>query len=207
MTTLAIAPRGTLLHAPDIYMDKIAVGAGLPENIISLTAKPADNILAVAKAKHVDPSQIGVCILDRPRHAHIIESIRSTGARIVKITDGDVGAILTADPESGIDIYMGSGGAPEGVLAAAALKAIGGQMFGRLIYENDAQKERAKSLGIKNPDDILSIHDMVKSDCIFAATGVTTGSMIKGIYKKHNTLVTETFVANSFTKKFYRIIG
>lgn len=208
MTTLAIAPRGTLLHAPDIYMDKIAVGAGLPENIVSLTAKPADNILAVAKAKHVDPSCIGVCILDRPRHADIIESIRSTGARVVKITDGDVGgAILTADPDSGIDIYMGSGGAPEGVLAAAALKAIGGQMFGRLIYEDETQRERAKSLGIQNPDAILSIHDMVKSDCIFAATGVTTGAMIHGMYQKNGTLITETFVANSFTKKFYKIIG
>lgn len=208
MTTLAIAPRGTLLHAPDIYMNKIAVGAGLPENIVSLTATPAENIMAVARAKHIDPSQIGVCILDRPRHQDIINSIRSTGARIVKITDGDVGgAILTADPDSGIDIYMGSGGAPEGVLAAAALKAIGGQMFGQLMYEDDAQRKRAKLLGIQDPDAILSIHDMVKSDCIFVATGVTTGAMIQGMYKKHGKLITETFVANSFTKKFYKIIA
>lgn len=209
MTTLAIAPRGTLLHAPDIYMDKIAVGSGLPENVVSLTASPAENVHAVAKAKNVDVSEIGVCLLDRPRHQHIIDSIRSTGARIVKITDGDVGgAILTADPESGIDMYIGSGGAPEGVLAAAALKAVGGQMFGRLLYEDEAQKERAISLGIQDPDAVLSINDMVKSDCIFAATGVTSGAMIQGISKKqNNNLVTETFVASSFSGKFYKITG
>lgn len=208
MTTLAIAPKGTLLHAPDIYMDKIAVGAGLPQGIVNLNASPAENVHAVAKAKNVDVTDIGVCLLDRPRHQDIIESIRSTGARIVKITDGDVGgAILTADPESGIDIYIGSGGAPEGVLAAAALKAVGGQMYGRLLYEDDTQKERAISLGIKDPDAILSINDMVKSDCIFAATGVTTGAMINGIQKKNGQLITETFVANSFCGKFYKIVG
>jgi len=206
MTTLAIAPRGTLLHAPDIYMDKIAVGYNLPENIVSLEASPADNVLAIAKAKKCDPSNIGVCLLDRPRHEHIIESIRSTGARIVKITDGDVGgAILTADPNSGIDMYLGSGGAPEGVLAAAALKAVGGQMFGRLMYEDNAQRERAQSLGIINPDAILSINDMVKSECIFAATGVTTGAMINGINQNYDKLITETFIANSFNGKFYKI--
>lgn len=206
MTTLAIAPRGTLLHAPDMYMDKIAIGAGYPEGILDLDKSPAENISALAKAKNIAPSAINVCILDRPRHADIVQSVRSVGAKISFITDGDVGGVInTILPETGIDMYIGRGGAPEGVLAAAALKAVGGQMQGRLFFEEDSDYDRAKALGLTDFNKKYNINDMVKADVIFSATGVTTGTMIKGIEHTAYGVQTETFIADSMTGQIRRI--
>ena len=207
MTTLAIAPRGTLLHAPDMYMDKIAIGAGYPAGLIDLDKSPAENILALADFKNISPTEINVCVLDRPRHKDIVTSIRSVGAKITFITDGDVsGVINTAEPHTGIDMYIGRGGAPEGVLAAAALKAIGGQMQGRLFYEEDNDYKRAEKLGITDHHKKYNIQDMVRDHVIFAATGVTTGNMIKGIQKSANGFITETFIADSMTGNIRRIV-
>ena len=206
MTTLAIAPRGTLLHAPDMYMDKIAIGAGYPMGIIDLDMSAADNVLALAKAKNCDPKEINVCMLDRTRHQPLIDSIRSVGAKITFISDGDVGGVInTAEPYTGIDMYIGRGGAPEGVLAAAALKAIGGQMQGRLFYEEDTDYARAEKLGITDHKKKYNLNDMVTGHAIFAATGVTTGNMIKGLSMFDGKLQTETFVADSMTGQIRRI--
>ncbi len=201
IATLALAEGGTLLHAPDIYMDKIAVGPGYPKGVVDLDAAPGDNILNLAKAKGVKPDAITAMILDRPRHADMIAAVRKAGAAVSLITDGDVaGVIHTAEPDkTGIDIYLGIGGAPEGVLAAAALRCIGGQMQTRLIIDTDEKRERAKTMGIKDPRRKYEIEDMVKGDCLFAATGVTDGRMLSGVKFGNEVIETETVVMRSAT--------
>jgi fructose-1,6-bisphosphatase II / sedoheptulose-1,7-bisphosphatase len=202
IATMAMADGGTLLHAPDVYMEKIAIGPGYAKNVIDLDAPPAENILRLAKAKGVPASAITALVLDRPRHADIISAIRGTGAAVRLITDGDVaGVIHTATPEeTGVDIYMGTGGAPEGVLAAAALRCIGGQMQCRLILDTSAKRERAAKMGVNDPRMVYQIEDMVKGDCLFAATGVTTGSLLTGVkFRKDNVIETETVVMRSVT--------
>jgi fructose-1,6-bisphosphatase II / sedoheptulose-1,7-bisphosphatase len=199
IATLAMAEDGALLHAPDIYMDKIAVGPGYPKGVVDLDA-PADvNILALAKAKGVKPEAITAMILDRPRHADLINAVRKAGAAVSLITDGDVAAVIhTADPEkSGIDIFLGIGGAPEGVLAAAALRCIGGQMQTRLVVDTDEKRERIAKMGIKDPRKKYQIEDMVKGDCLFAATGVTDGRMLRGVQFGRGVIETETVVMRS----------
>jgi fructose-1,6-bisphosphatase II / sedoheptulose-1,7-bisphosphatase len=199
IATLAMAEDGTLLHAPDIYMDKIAVGPGYPKGVVDLDA-PADvNILALAKAKGVKPEAITAMILDRPRHADLIAAVRKAGAAVSLITDGDVaGVIHTADPDrSGIDIFLGIGGAPEGVLAAAALRCIGGQMQTRLVVDTDEKRERIAKMGIKDPRKKYQIEDMVRGDCLFAATGVTDGRMLRGVQFGRGVIETETVVMRS----------
>ena len=179
LAVLAIAESGCLLHAPDVYMEKLAIGPGLPKGTIDLTKSHADNIRAIAAAKGVEPGDITACVLDRERHAGIIAELRALGCGIKLIPDGDVaGVIATADPETGIDVYIGTGGAPEGVLAAAALRCVGGQMQGRLLFRNDDEIARARRWGIDDLDRIYSLEEMAKGDCIFAATGVTDGSLL-----------------------------
>ena len=200
IATMAMAEGGTLLNAPDVYMDKIAVGPGYPKGVVDLDASPEENIRALAKAKDVKPADITVLVLDRPRHAAIIDAIRKTGASVSLITDGDVaGVIHTADPETGIDLYLGVGGAPEGVLAAAALRCIGGQMQGRLILDTDERRARAAKMGIKDPRKRYEMEDMVRGDCLFSATGVTTGSMLMGVRFGKDKIETETVVMRSAT--------
>jgi fructose-1,6-bisphosphatase II / sedoheptulose-1,7-bisphosphatase len=201
IATMAMAEGGTLLNAPDVYMDKIAVGPGYPKGVVDLDASPEDNIRALAKAKDVKPSEITALVLDRPRHADLIAGLRKTGASVSLITDGDVaGVIHTADAATtGIDIYVGIGGAPEGVLAAAALRCIGGQMQGRLILDTEEKRERALKMGIKDPRKRYEMEDMVRGDCLFSATGVTTGSMLKGVRFGKQTIETETVVMRSVT--------
>ncbi|MCA0449797.1 MAG: class II fructose-bisphosphatase, partial [Proteobacteria bacterium] len=182
LAVIAMAEQGGFLNAPDVYMDKIAVGGGLPADLVDLDATPEANLKAVAKAKGLDVSDIVACILDRPRHTELIAKVREAGARIMLISDGDVsGVIATSRPESGVDIYMGSGGAPEGVLAAAALRCIGGQIQGRLLFRNDDERGRAKRLGITDLNRKYSMLDLAKGDVMFAATGVTDGTMLKGV--------------------------
>lgn len=182
MAVIAMAEAGGFLHAPDVYMDKIAVGAGLPEGIVDLDKSPAENLRAVAEAKGKRIEEVLACILDRPRHADLIKAARECGARIQLIGDGDVaGAMATSDPESGIDIYMGSGGAPEGVLACAALRCIGGQFQGRLLFRNDDERERAHRVGITDLDRKYGLMDLAKGDVMFAATGVTDGTLLRGV--------------------------
>jgi fructose-1,6-bisphosphatase II / sedoheptulose-1,7-bisphosphatase len=201
LAVMAWAPKGTLLNAPDTYMDKIACGPGYPAGVIDLDASPADNVKALAKAKGVDPSEITVCVLDRPRHADIMASLRSVGARVHLITDGDVaGVINTADPETGIDMYMGSGGAPEGVLACAALKCVGGQFQGRLVFRNADERARAERCGITDLDKKYDLHEMVRADAIFAATGVTKGALLDGVRMSGGFVHTHTLVMNSATR-------
>ncbi|HEX4408319.1 MAG TPA: class II fructose-bisphosphatase [Xanthobacteraceae bacterium] len=201
IATLAMADAGTLLHAPDIYMDKIAIGPGYPAGVVDLDAPTEENILALAKAKGVKPEAITAMVLDRPRHADIIDAVRRVGAAVSLISDGDVASVIhTADPaKTGIDIYLGIGGAPEGVLAAAALKCIGGQMQTRLIIDTDEKRERAAKMGIKDPKKKYEILDMVKGDCLFAATGVTDGRMLQGVRFGHGVIETETVVMRSAT--------
>jgi fructose-1,6-bisphosphatase II / sedoheptulose-1,7-bisphosphatase len=201
IAVVAMADAGSLLHAPDTYMDKIAVGGAYPEGVVDLDRRPEENIEALAHAKGVRPNDIAACILDRPRHAELIEAVRSTGAAVHLITDGDVaGVIHTTNPEeTGIDIYMGIGGAPEGVLAAAALRCTGGQMQGRLMAKNAEQKARAMKRGVADFERKLMLQDMASGDVIFAATGVTDGSLLKGVrFDKHWT-ETETVVMRSAT--------
>jgi fructose-1,6-bisphosphatase II / sedoheptulose-1,7-bisphosphatase len=201
IAVVAMADAGSLLHAPDTYMDKIAVGGAYPEGVVDLDRRPEENIEALAHAKGVRPNDIAACILDRPRHAELIEAVRSTGAAVHLITDGDVaGVIHTTNPEeTGIDIYMGIGGAPEGVLAAAALRCTGGQMQGRLMAKNAEQKARAMKRGVADFERKLMLQDMASGDVIFAATGVTDGSLLKGVrFDKHWT-ETETLVMRSAT--------
>lgn len=182
LAVIALSEKGNLLNAPDVYMDKIAVGPGYERGIVDLDRSPAENIEAVAKAKGVSPEDIMVCILDRPRHADLIKAVREAGARIMLIGDGDVaGVIATTDPTTGVDMYMGSGGAPEGVLAAAALRAIGGQIQGRLLFRNEDERNRAIRWGITDFDRKYNTEDMARGDVIFAATGVTDGSMLEGV--------------------------
>ncbi|MEO6339739.1 MAG: fructose-bisphosphatase class II family protein, partial [Caulobacteraceae bacterium] len=202
LAVLAFAPGGGMLHAPDTYMDKIAIGPGYPEGVIDLDKTPAENVKALAKAKGVAPSEITVCVLDRPRHAEIIASLRSVGARVHLISDGDVaGVIHTADPETGIDLYVGQGGAPEGVLACAALKCVGGQFQGRLVFRNDDEKARARRLGLKDAefDRKYSLNDLVKGDAVFAATGVTKGALLDGVKVKGGYVYTHSLVMTSST--------
>ncbi len=200
LAVMAIAETGTLLNAPDTYMDKIAIGGGYKEGTIDLDASPADNIVSLAKAKGVKPSEIRALVLDRPRHSHIIEGIRSTGAAVQLITDGDVaGVIATTDPETGVDIYMGQGGAPEGVLAAAALRCVGGQIQTRLVFKKDEERARASRLGITDFNRKYSLMDLASGDVIFAATGVTDGSMLQGVHVGREHIMTESIVMRSAT--------
>ncbi|WP_211850895.1 class II fructose-bisphosphatase [Plastoroseomonas hellenica] len=198
MAVVALAQKGGFLHAPDIYMDKIAVGPGLPPGIISIDATPEQNLRELARAKKVEISDLVVCILDRDRHKEIIGGCRSAGARIMLIPDGDVaGLVAVSQPETGVDMYLGWGGAPEGVLAAAALRCIGGQMQGRLIFEDDAQIERARSMGITDPKRVYDLEEMAKGDVMFAATGVTTGPMLRGVRRHAAGAVTHSIVMRS----------
>ena len=193
---LAAAEEGNLLNAPDVYMDKLAVGPGYPEGIISLDKTPTENVNAVAAAKGVQPNEIMVCVLDRPRHEALIAELRAIGCGIQLIPDGDVaGVIATTNADTGIDLYMGSGGAPEGVLAAAALRCVGGQFNGRLLFRNDDEKARARKWGITDLNKVYKLEELAKGDCIFAATGVTDGSLLDGVHRrKDGTLTTHTVV-------------
>jgi fructose-1,6-bisphosphatase II / sedoheptulose-1,7-bisphosphatase len=200
LAVIAMAEAGGFLNAPDTYMDKISVGPGLPEGLVDLDASPAENLNNLAKAKKMDVSDIVACILDRPRHADLIAKVRATGARIMLISDGDVsGVIATAKPGSGVDIYMGSGGAPEGVLAAAALRCIGGQMQGRLIFRNDDEKARARKVGITDFNRKYGMLDLAKGDVMFAATGVTDGPMLTGVRRSTTAATTHSMVMRSKT--------
>ncbi len=198
LAVLAIAPRGGLLFAPDTYMQKIAIGPGYEEGVIDLDATPAENITELAKAKGVDVSAMTACVLDRPRHAEIIESLREAGARIHLISDGDVaGVINTTNPSTGIDMYVGSGGAPEGVLAAAALKCVGGQMQGRLVFRNDDERRRADRTGITDYDKKYSLHELASGETVFCATGVTKGGLVDGVVRNGANIETDTLVMSS----------
>ena len=198
IATVAMAEKGGFLHAPDIYMDKIAIGGGLPDGVIDLDAPVGENLRNLARAKQREVSDIVACILDRDRHKEIIAKCREAGARIMLISDGDVaGVIATAMPESYVDIYLGSGGAPEGVLAAAALRCIGGQMQGRLLYENDTQIERARSMGVSDPKHKYTITEMARGDVMFAATGVTPGAMLRGVRRFGHGATTHSIVMRS----------
>jgi fructose-1,6-bisphosphatase II / sedoheptulose-1,7-bisphosphatase len=201
IATVAMAEGGTLLNAPDVYMEKIAIGPGYPKGVVDLDAPAEENISNLAKAKGVKPAEITALFLDRPRHADLIAGVRKVGASVQLITDGDVaGVIHTADPDNtGIDIYLGTGGAPGGVLAAAALRCIGGQMQCRLILDTEERRERALKMGIKDAHKRYEIEDMVKGDCLFAATGVTTGAMLKGVQFRNDVIETETVVMRSIT--------
>jgi fructose-1,6-bisphosphatase II / sedoheptulose-1,7-bisphosphatase len=200
IATLAVAEHGGFLHAPDIYMDKIAVGPGLPAGVVHLDATPAENLRELARAKKCDINDLVVCTLGRDRHKHIIDACRAAGARIMLIPDGDVaGVIAVSQPEAGVDLYLGSGGAPEGVLAAAALRCIGGQMQGRLMYEDDSQIARAREMGIIDPNKIFAVEDMARGDVMFAATGVTTGPMLKGVRRTAQAAYTHSIIMRSKT--------
>ena len=201
MAVLAFAESGKFLNAPDVYMDKIAVGGSLPKDLIDLDATPEENLKAVAKAKKVPVDDLVACILDRPRHADLIAAVRAVGARVKLISDGDVaGVIATTDPATGIDIYMGSGGAPEGVLAAAALRSTGGQMQGRLLFRNDDERGRAHRLNIRDLNRKYGLTDLASGDVIFTATGVTDGSMLEGVHRTAGGgLTTHSIVMRSYT--------
>ncbi|QQS15216.1 MAG: class II fructose-bisphosphatase [Rhodospirillales bacterium] len=200
LAVIAMAEEGGFLNAPDVYMDKIAVGGGLPDGVVDLDASPAENLKNLAKAKGVEVHDLVVCILDRPRHNELIARTREAGARIMLIGDGDVsGVIATSQPESGVDIYIGSGGAPEGVLAAAALRCIGGQMQGRLLFRNDDEKSRARKWGVTDLNRKYGMLDMAKGDVMFAATGVTNGSMLKGVRRFAGGAETHSLVMRSKT--------
>ncbi|HEV2560809.1 MAG TPA: class II fructose-bisphosphatase [Rhizomicrobium sp.] len=200
LAVMAMAEPGTLLNAPDTYMDKIAIGPGYAEGTIDLDADPAENIVSLAKAKGVKPNEITALVLDRPRHATIIERVRKAGAAVQLITDGDVaGVIATTDPMTGIDIYLGQGGAPEGVLAAAALRCVGGQIQTRLVFKKDDERVRAAKLGITDFNKKYSLHDLASGDVIFSATGVTDGSMLSGVHMRDGYIMTESVVMRSAT--------
>jgi fructose-1,6-bisphosphatase II / sedoheptulose-1,7-bisphosphatase len=203
LTVVAFAPGGGMLHAPDTYMDKIAIGPGFSPGLVDLDASPADNVKALSKAKGVTPHDITVCVLDRPRHADIIASVRSVGAKVLLITDGDVaGVINTTDPETEVDLYIGQGGAPEGVLAAAALKCVGGQFQGRLVFRNEDEKARARRLGLKDEDfdRKYNLDELVTGDAVFAATGVTNGALLDGVKFVDGYVLTHTLVMTSATQ-------
>lgn len=207
LAVLAISERGGLLHAPDMYMNKIAIGPGYPVGVVDLDAPVQANLESLAKAKGVPVSAITACILDRPRHAEIIRAVRAAGAGVQLIPDGDIaGVIWTTDPaETGIDIYLGSGGAPEGVLAAAALRCIGGQIQGRLMPSNDDERQRAAKMGVSDINKKYTLEDMASSDVIFAATGVTSGSLLDGVKFRGETAETETLIMRSKTGTVRRI--
>jgi fructose-1,6-bisphosphatase II / sedoheptulose-1,7-bisphosphatase len=195
LAVLAIAEAGGLLNAPDVYMEKLAVGPGLPAGVIDLDRTPTENVVAIAAAKGVRPQDIIACVLDRPRHEALIAELRGIGCGVVLIGDGDVaGVIATSDPDTTIDVYMGSGGAPEGVLACAALRCVGGQFKGRLLFRNDDERGRARKWGIEDLDRQYDLKDLAKGDCIFAATGVTDGSLLEGVKRRGGKMTTESVV-------------
>ena len=208
LTVIAMGPKGSMLHAPDVYMEKLAVGPGFAPDLLSLDMSPYERVQVLAEAKNCDPNDITVCILERPRHQEMIEQVRSTGAAIRLISDGDVAGVMhCAEAEiTGIDMYMGVGGAPEGVLAAAALKCMGGQIHGKLIFRNDDEKFRAEKAGINNLSQIYSRDDMVTQDVIFAATGVTSGSLLEGIKREITHITAETILMRSKTGSVRRMI-
>ncbi|MBO6885877.1 MAG: class II fructose-bisphosphatase [Marivita sp.] len=207
LTVIAMGPRGSMLHAPDVYMEKLAIGPGFAEGLVTLDMTPRERVTALARVKGCSPRDITVCVLERPRHEDMIAEIRSTGAAIRLITDGDVAGVMNcAEPnQTGIDMYMGTGGAPEGVLAAAALKCMGGQIQGRLVFRNDDEKARAAKAGITDLDKIYSRDEMVTEDVIFAATGVTTGSLLAGIKREVGYYTTETLLMRSKTGSVRRM--
>jgi len=207
LTVISIGPRGSMLHAPDVYMDKLAIGPGFAPDTVTLDMSPSERIEALAKAKGCSQREITVCVLDRPRHEKMVDELRETGASIRLITDGDVAGVMhCAEPDiTGIDIYMGSGGAPEGVLAASALKCMGGQIYGRLLFRNDDERARAASAGITDLNRIYTRDDMVKGDVIFAATGVTSGSLLPGIKRQVGYFTTETVLMRSKTGSVRRM--
>jgi fructose-1,6-bisphosphatase II / sedoheptulose-1,7-bisphosphatase len=208
LTVIAMGPRGSMLHAPDVYMEKLAIGPGFKPGVVTLAMSPAERVSALAAAKGCSTTDITVCVLERPRHEEMIAEIRSTGAAIRLITDGDVAGVMhCAEPHiTGIDMYMGSGGAPEGVLAAAALKCMGGQIYGRLLFRNDDERARAKKAGITNLDRVYTRDDMVTKDVIFAATGVTDGSLLPGIKREVGWLEAQTILMRSKTGSVRRMI-
>ena len=208
LTVIAMGPKGSMLHAPDVYMEKLAVGPGFSPKLLSLDMSPYERVQILAEAKNCDPSDITVCILERPRHQDMIEQVRSTGAAIRLISDGDVAGVMhCAEAETtGIDMYMGIGGAPEGVLAAAALKCMGGQIHGRLLFRNDDERLRAEKAGISNLSQIYSRDDMVNQNVIFAATGVTNGSLLEGIKREITHITAETILMRSKTGSVRRMI-
>lgn len=208
LTVIAMGPRGSMLHAPDVYMEKLAVGPGLPVDVVTLDMTPSERVAALAKAKGVKNTDITVCILERPRHEEMIAEVRSTGAAIRLITDGDVAGVMHCAEShiTGIDMYMGSGGAPEGVLAAAALKCMGGQMYGKLLFRNDDERARAAKAGITDLDKIYTRDELVTADVIFAATGVTDGSILSGIKREPGWITTETILMRSKTGSVRRVI-
>ncbi|MFA7440484.1 MAG: class II fructose-bisphosphatase [Sphingomonadaceae bacterium] len=209
LSVLAIAEEGGLLYAPDVYMEKIAIGPGYPEGIVDLRKTPTENVEALAAAKGVKPNEIIACVLDRPRHNALIQELRGIGCGIVLIPDGDVaGVIATTNPDTSIDIYMGSGGAPEGVLAAAALRCVGGQLQGRLIFRNEDEKARAYKVGITDLDRIYELEDLAKGDVIFAATGVTDGSLLAGVRRyKNGRITTQSIVMRASSGTIRRVNG
>jgi len=207
LAVIAMGPRGSMLHAPDVYMEKLAIGPGYAEGIVTLDMAPADRVRKLAQAKGGDPDDITVCILERPRHEELIAEVRSTGAAIRLITDGDVAGVMhcAEAQRTGIDMYMGSGGAPEGVLAAAALKCMGGQMYGQLLFRNDDERGRADRAGITDLNRVYTRDDMVRADVIFAATGVTDGSLLPGIRREVGWLTAETLLMRSKTGSVRRM--
>lgn len=208
LAVIAMGPRGSMLHAPDVYMDKLAIGPGFRTGVVTLDMSPAERVSALASAKGCSTNDITVCVLERPRHEAMIDELRGTGAAIRLIMDGDVAGVMhCAQPDlTGIDMYMGSGGAPEGVLAAAALKCMGGQIYGRLLFRNDDERGRAKAAGITNLDRVYTRDDMVTSDVIFAATGVTDGSLVPGIKREVGFVTAETILMRSKTGSVRRMI-
>jgi len=207
LTVIAMGPRGSMLHAPDVYMEKLAIGPGFRPGVVTLDMSPSERVSALASAKGCSTTDITVCVLERPRHQAMIDELRTTGCAIRLITDGDVaGVIHCAEPEiTGIDMYMGEGGAPEGVLAAAALKCMGGQIYGKLLFRNDEERGRAKKAGITNLDRVYTRDDMVTKDVIFAATGVTDGSILPGIKREPGFLTAETLLMRSKTGSVRRM--
>ncbi|UTW54219.1 class II fructose-bisphosphatase [Kordiimonas sp. SCSIO 12610] len=206
LAVVAISVEGGLLNAPDVYMDKIAVGGGLPDGVVDLDKSIKENIESLAQAKGKEAKDIMVCVLDRPRHSQIIAELRELGCGVTLIGDGDIaGVIATTDPKTGIDMYVGSGGAPEGVLASAALRCIGGQMQGRLLFRNDDEKARARKWGIEDLDRKYDMNEMASGDVIFSATGVTDGSLLEGVHNTPNGITTETLVMRSATKTVRRV--
>jgi fructose-1,6-bisphosphatase II / sedoheptulose-1,7-bisphosphatase len=200
LAVLALSEGGCMLNAPDVYMDKIAVGTGLPKGVVDLDKSVADNVKSLAAAKGCKVEEIMACVLDRPRHEKIISELRTIGCGVTLIPDGDVaGVIATTNPDTGIDLYIGSGGAPEGVLAAAALRCTGGQIQGRLLFRNDDERGRARRWGIEDLDRKYDLEDLASGDVIFAATGVTDGSLLDGVHRQGNVITTESVVMRSAT--------
>lgn len=208
LTVISMAPRGSLLHAPDVYMEKLAIGPGYDADVVALDMTPRERVEALARAKGCKPAQVAVCILERPRHQEMIDEVRATGAAVHLIPDGDVaGVIHCAEADlTGIDMYMGAGGAPEGVLAASALKCMGGQIWGRLLFRNDDERGRAEKAGITDLNRTYARDDLVTGDVIFAATGVTDGSLVKGVKRRPSYVETETVLMRSKTGSLRRMI-